>query len=80
MADPQGGGELLERGVRLLLDMGHKFLRIELAPFPPAGFGGERPRLGSGQIAINRAPCHRKAAHSLGLGTAGLKKLHHPFP
>lgn len=80
MADPQGGGDLLERGVRLFLDVGRKFLRIKFAPFPPAFLGGERPRLGGGQVAIDRAPRHLKAPHGLGLGTAGLKKLHHPLP
>lgn len=78
MADRQGGGDLLERGVRLLLDVGRKFLRIELAPFPPARFRGQRPRLGGGAVAIDRAPRHLKAAHGLGLGTAGLEKFHDP--
>lgn len=80
MADGQGGGEFLERGIRMFFDVGRKFLGIERAPFPPARFGGERARLGGGQIAINGAPPHRKAPGRLDLGAASLKKLHHPFP
>lgn len=80
MADGQGGGEFLERGIRMFFDVGRKFLGIQRAPFPPARFRGERARFGGGQIAINRAPPHRKAAGRLDLGAASLKKLHHPFP
>lgn len=80
MADVEDGGEFLERGIGLRFNVRLKFLGIQRAPFPPAGFGGQRARLGGGQIAINRAPPHRKAAGRLDLGAAGLKKLHHPFP
>lgn len=80
MADGEGGGEFLKRGIRMFLDVGRKFLGIERAPFPPARFGGERARFGGGQIAINRAPPQVKAAGRRDLGPAGLKKLHHPLP
>ena len=79
MADAKDGGEFLERGVRLLADVGLKFLGIELAPGSPGRFRGERPRGGGGQIAVDRAPPHGKAARRLGLGTAGLNKLDDPF-
>lgn len=79
MADGKAGGEFLERGVRMFSDVGLKFLGIELAPFPPGRFRGERPRLGGGQIAVDRAPPHVKAARRLDLGTAGLNKLDDPF-
>ena len=80
MADVKGGGEFLERGLGMLFDVGRKFLGIKRAPLAPAGFGGERARFGGGQIAINRAPPQVKAPGRLDLGTASLKKLHHPFP
>ena len=80
MADVKDGGEFLERGIRMFFDVGRKFLGIERAPFAPARFRGERAGLGGGQIAINRAPPHRKAAGRLNLAPAGLKKLHHPLP
>lgn len=80
MADGHGGGEFLERGIRMFFDVGRKLLGIKRAPFPPARFRGERAGLGGGQIAINRAPPHRKAAGRLDLGATALKKLHHPFP
>ena len=79
MADAKDGGEFLERGVRLLADMGLKFLGIEPAPFSPGRFRGERPGLGGGQIAVDRAPRHGKAAGRRDLGTAGLNKLDDPF-
>ena len=79
MADSQRGGEFLERGIRMFFDVGRKLLGIQRAPLPPARFGGERT-CGGGQIAINRASPHRKAAGRLDLGAARLKKLHHPFP
>ena len=64
----------------MLVDVGRKFLGTKGAPFSPARFGGERARFGGGQIAIDGAPPHVKAAGRLHLGAAGLKKLHHPFP
>ena len=79
MADVKDGLEFLERGVGMLFNVGLKFLGIELAPFSPGRFRGERPRLGGGQIAVDRAPRHGKAARRLGLGTAGLNKLEDPF-
>ena len=80
MADSQGGGDFFERGVRLFLDVGGKFLGIQLAPFPPACLRGEGASLGSGQIAVNRAPPQIKPPGSLGLGAASLKKFHDTFP
>ena len=61
MADVEDGGQFLERGIGLCFNLVLKFLGIERAPLPPARFGGERARLGGGQIAINRAQPNRKA-------------------
>ena len=80
MADLKDGGEFLERGVGMRLNVRRKFLGIQRAPLAPAGFGGERPRLGGGQITIDRAPPQIKAAGRLNLGTASLKKFHDPLP
>jgi hypothetical protein len=80
MADVEGGGQFLERGVGMRFNVRLKLLGIERAPFAPACLGGECARPGGGQIAINRAPPQREALGGLDLGAALLKKLHHPFP
>ena len=80
MADLKDGSEFLERGLGMLFNVRLKFLRIECAPLAPAGFRGERPGLGGGEVAINRAPGQLEVAGRLDLGAARLKKLHHPFP
>lgn len=80
MTDVKDGLKFFERGVGMLFNVRLKFLGVQRAPFPPAGFRGERARFGGGQITVNRAPPHRKAAGRLDLGAASLKKLHHPFP
>ena len=80
MADVKDGLEFFERCVRMLFNVGLKFLGIELAPFAPACFWGERAVFGGGQIAVDRAPTEVKAARRLDLGTASLKKFHDPFP
>ena len=80
MTDVKDGLKFFERGVGMLFNVRLKFLGIQRAPFPPACLGGECALFGGGQIAINRAPPHRKAPGRLHLGAASLKKLHHPFP
>lgn len=80
MTDAKDGFEFFERGVGVRFDVGRKFLRIELAPFAPALFGGEDTGLGGGQIAIDRAPPQIKAPGRFRLGTASLKKFDDPFP
>lgn len=80
MADVKDGLEFFERGVGMFFNVRLKFLGIQRAPLTPAGFRGERAVFGGGQIAVNRAPPHRKAAGRLDLGAACLKKLHHPLP
>ena len=80
MADAQAGGHFFERGVGVVFDVGLEFLGIQLAPFPPTGFWGERIRLGGGQITIDRALRQGEAPGRLGLGTAGLNKINDPFP
>ena len=80
MADLKDDGEFLERGIGMLFNVRLKFLGIERAPLAPAGFRGERPGLGGGEVAIDRAPGQLEAAGRLDLGAARLKKLHHPFP
>ena len=80
MADGKAGGDFLQRGVRLFSDVGLKFLGIELAPFPPGRFRGERPRFGGGQIAIDRAAAQIKTPRRLDLGTPSFKEFDDPFP
>ena len=80
MADAESLLEFLEGGVGMFLDMHLKFLRVEFAPMPPACFGCQRPRLPSGQIAVNATPAKIKASGGLGFGTARLDEFHHPFP
>ena len=80
MADLKDSGEFLERGLGMLFNVRLEFLRIERAPLAPTGFRGERPGLGGGKVAIDRAPGQLEAAGRLDLGAACLKKLHHPFP
>jgi len=80
MADAKHLLEFLEGGVGMLLDVGAEFLRVELAPMTPAGFGGQRSLLGGGQIAVDGAATEVKAAGGLGFGTAGVDEFDHPFP
>ena len=80
MADGQGGGEFVERGVGKFFDVGRKFLGIELAPFPPVRFRGEGAGLGGGQIAVDGAPPQVKTPRGFNFGTARLQKFHNPFP
>ena len=80
MADTKGVLEFLKGGVGIGFDVGLKFLRVELAPVAPAGFGGQCSRLGGRQIAVNCLPAQLKAAGGLGFGAAVVNELHHPFP
>ena len=80
MADAKHLLEFLEGGVGMVLDVNLEFLRVELAPMTPAGFGGQRPGLHGGQIAVNGAPTEIKAPGGLGFGAASLDEFHHPFP
>jgi hypothetical protein len=80
MADGQAGGEFVEGGVRLFFDVRRQFLGIQLAPFSPTGFGGERAGFGGGEIAINRAPGQVEVPCRCDLGTTGLHKFDDPFP
>ena len=80
MADLKDSGQFLERGLGMLFNVRRKSLGIERAPLAPACFGGERPGLGGGEVAIDRAPGQFEAAGRFNLGTAGLKKFHDPFP
>jgi len=79
MADAKDLLEFLEGGVGMLFDVGLKFLRVEFAPMAPAGFGGQRSRLGGRQIAVNRLPAQLKAAGGFDFGTTLVNKLHHPL-
>ena len=61
MADAKHILKFLQRGVGMLLDMRLEFLRVELAPAPPALFRGQRSRLRGIQIPVNRASTEVKA-------------------
>jgi len=80
MADAKHPLEFLEGGGGVFFDMGAEFLRIELAPFPPALFRGERAAFGGVQIAINRTPGQIKPPGGLGFGTTALNEFDHPLP
>jgi len=79
MADAKNPLEFLERGVRVFLDLGVELLRIEFAPVPPTGFGGERAGLGGGQIAVDGATPQAETPSGLHLGTALLDEFDHSF-
>ena len=70
MADAEDLLEFLEGGVGVFLDVCLEFLRVEFTPMPPACFGGQRPGLLSGQIAVNGTPTEIKTPGSLGFGAA----------
>ena len=80
MADAEDLLKLFERGVGMFFDLNLEFLRVELAPMTPAGFGGQRPRLRGVQIAVNAAPPQIEAPGRLGFGAARLDEFYHPFP
>jgi len=80
MADAEDLLEFLEGGVGMFLDVPLEFLRVEFAPVTPACFGGQRPGLLSGQIAVNGAPTEIETAGGLGFGATRLDEFHHPFP
>jgi hypothetical protein len=79
MADTKHGLEFLEGGVGVGFDVGVELGGVELAPFAPTLFRGERAGLGGGQIPVNRAPPQIKPPGSLGLGTTLVEKFDHPF-
>lgn len=80
MADAEHRLDFLEGGVGVFFDVGLELGRVELAPFAPALFRGERALPGRRQIPVNRASPQIKPAGSLGLGAAFIEKFDHPFP
>ena len=80
MADAKHILKFLQRGVGMLLDMRLEFLRVELAPAPPALFRGQRSRLRGSQIPVNRASTEVKALSGFHFGTAVMDEFHYPFP
>ena len=80
MTDVKDGWQFFERGVGMRFNVRLKFFRVQRAPFPPAGCGGERARFGGGQIAVNRAPPQIKPPGRLDFGTTRIQKLDHPLP
>ena len=79
MADAKDPLQFLQRGVRLVADVGLKFGRIKLAPVAPTGLGCQGVRFGRGQVAINRALAQPKNTGGLGPRAAPGNKLHHPL-
>src|SRR5579863_7703312 len=80
MADPQGVLDFMQRGVRMLLDMGCELGGIELAPAAPGGFRSQRVCFGGGEVTVDRTLAQREPPGSFGTGAARLDKFHHPFP
>jgi len=80
VADAKHLLDFLERGVRMFFDVRLKFFGVELAPFSPAGFRGERAGLDGVEIPVNGTPAQVEAPGGLGFGAAGLDEFHHPFP
>ena len=79
MADTKDLLQFLERGVRLVANLGLKFGRIKLAPTAPTGLGGQRVCFGGCQIAINRAFAQPKEPGGPGPRPAPGHILHHPL-
>jgi hypothetical protein len=79
MADAKDPLQFLQRGVRLVADVGLKFGRIKLAPVAPTGLGGQGVRFGGGQVAIDGALAQPKNSGGLGPRAASGHKLHHPL-
>ena len=80
MADTEHRLDFLEGGVGMFFDVSMELCRVELAPFAPTLFRGERAGLGGGQIPVNRAPPQIKPPGSLGLGATRVEEFDHPFP
>jgi len=80
MADAKDLLEFLEGGVRMFFDVPLEFLRVKFTPMTPTRFGGQRPGLPSGQIAVNGTPTEIKSPGRFGLGAARIDEFHHPFP
>jgi hypothetical protein len=80
MADAKDLLEFLEGGIGMFFDVGRKLFRVKLAPFSPAGFGGEGAGLDGVQIPVNRTASQLKAPGGLGFGATGLNEFYHPFP
>ncbi len=64
----------------MFFDVGLELGGVELAPFAPTLFRGERAGFGRRQIAVNRAPPQIKPPGRLGLGATRVKEFDHPFP
>ena len=80
MADVEHLLQFFEGGVGVFFDVRLKFLGVELAPFAPAGFGGEGAGLGGIPIPINRTASQGKPPGSFRFGAAALNEFYHPFP
>jgi hypothetical protein len=80
MADAKHDLQFFERGVGMFFDVRLELMGVELAPFPPALFRGERAGLSRGQIAVNGAPPQVKPPGSLGFGSARIEEFDHSFP
>jgi hypothetical protein len=79
VADAKDLLQFLERGVRLVADLGLELGRIEFAPVAPTGPGRQGVRFGCGKIAIDGAFTQPKQPGGLGPRAASGHKLHHPL-
>ena len=80
MTDAKHLLEFLEGRIRLPLNLGLQFLRIQLAPVSPTGFWGQVALLSGVQVPINRTPRQAEALGRLDLRAARLDEFDHAFP
>ena len=80
MADAEHRLDFLEGGGGVFFDVSLELCGVELAPFTPTLFRGERALLGGRQIPVNRAASQIKPAGRRGLGATRVEEFNHPLP
>lgn len=79
MTDAKHLLEFLECRVRLSLNLGLKFLGIQLAPVAPTGFRGKVALLSGLQVPVNRTPRQAEASGRFDFGATRLDEFEHAF-
>jgi hypothetical protein len=75
MADAEHRLDFLEGGGGVFFDVSLELCGVELAPFTPTLFRGERALLGGRQIPVNRAASQIKPAGRRGLGATRVEEF-----